>query len=72
MFALNNAAIYVSIVSVLLLGLRVIRPGILPAQLGISRKGQLTKFNKRRLQQNRTQHTNNDICNKEPDHRLDP
>ena len=72
MLALTNAAIYVSIVSVLLLSLRVIRPGILPAQLGIGGKGQLTKFNKRRLQQNRTQHTINDICNKEPDHRLDP
>ena len=73
MLALSNAAIYVSIVSVLLLGLRVIRPGILPAQLGITGgKGQLTKFNKRRLQQNRPQHTINDICNKEPDHRFDP
>ena len=35
MLALSDAAIYVSIVLVLLLGLRVIRPGILPAQLGI-------------------------------------
>jgi len=72
MHALTDAATYVSVILVLLLGLRVLRPGILPAQLGIGRKGQLTKFNKRRLQQNRTQYIHNDLCNKEPDHRLDP
>ncbi len=41
MLALTNAAIYVSTVLVLLLGLRIIRPGILPAQLGIGGKGQI-------------------------------
>ncbi len=72
MLALSNAAIYVSIVLVLLLGLRVIRPGTLPVQVGIGGKGQLTKFNKRRPQQNRTQQNTDKIRNKEPDHRLDP
>ena len=41
MFALTNAAIYVSIVSVLLLDLRVIRPGIPAGTIGHRREGSL-------------------------------
>ena len=72
MTALADIAISVFVVLVLLLGLRVPRPGTLPAQTGIGRKGQLTKFNKRRPQQHRTRYKRNNTCNNEPDHRLDP
>ena len=72
MFPLIFTAICISVLLVSLLGLRVDRPDILPAQLGIGRKGQLTNVDKRRPQQDQTQNICNTLSYQGPGHRLDP